>query len=330
MTSPESFTERPLALEVDGVRIPAVLTLPALPAITDPVSAVLLLPGSLFSDVDGNYPAWNVRPNLYAELSRQLAARGHTVLRHAKTGPGTGSEVIDPVRAAAAFRHFSQRVVVSKAALRALRESLGETAERIRIWIAAGHSEGAVVASLLAAEEPSLGGFVSLSGPSVGLLDIMRDQMAGVSGISGDLSAFDEAAACIRRGEPLPSEAAQNPQTAMLAQMDPKSLVYIREGDAVDPVLAWAAVDRPLLLVQGGRDLSVPEKHVHRLREARGSQPTEIAVFPELQHFYKRAQAGMDPQASFALATETDSRVAEAMDGWIRSLSDGVEGSPTP
>jgi pimeloyl-ACP methyl ester carboxylesterase len=315
MTNPESFTERPLTLEVDGVRIPAALTLPVG---ADPISAVLLLPGSLFSDVDGNYPAWGVRPNLYAELSRQLAVRGHAVLRHAKTGPGTGSEVVDPVRAAEAFRHFCQRVVISRAALRALRESLGEIAERIRIWIAAGHSEGAVVASLLAAEEPSLDGFVSLSGPSVGLLDIMRDQMAGMP---GDLSDFDEAAARIRRGEPLPPEAAQNPQTAMLAQMDPKSLVYIREVDAVDPTRAWAAVDRPLLLIQGGRDLSVPEKHVHRIREARGNQATEIAIFPELQHFYKRAEAGMDPQASFALATETDPRVAEAMDGWVRRLA---------
>jgi alpha-beta hydrolase superfamily lysophospholipase len=318
MTSPESFTECPLTLEVDGVRIPAVLTLPAN---ADPVSAVLLLPGSLFIDVDGNYPTWGVRPNLYAELARQLAARGHAVLRHAKTGPGTGSEVIDPVRAAEAFRHFSQRVVISRAALRALRESLGEPAERIRIWITAGHSEGAVVASLLAADEPSLDGFVSLSGPSTGLLDIMRDQMAGMPGISGDLSAFDEAAARIRRGEPLPPEAAQNPQTAMLAQMDPKGMDYIREVDAVDPTQAWAAVDRPLLLVQGGRDLSVPEKHVHRIREARGSRPTELAVFPELQHFYKQAEPGMDPQASFSLSTETDPRVAEAMDGWIRRLA---------
>ena len=324
MTSPESFTERPLAMEIDGVRIPAILTLPA---DADPISAVLLLPGSLFCDVDGNFPAWNVRPNLYAELSRQLAARGHAVLRHAKTGPGTGSEVIDPVRAGEAYRHFSQRVVISRAALRTLRESLGETAKRIRIWIAAGHSEGAVVASLLAAEEPVLDGFVSLSGPSVGLLDIMRDQMAGMP---GDLSAFDEAAACIRRGEPLPPEAAQNPQTAMLAQMDPKSMEYIREVDAVDPAQAWAAVDRPLLLVQGGRDLSVPEKHVHRIKEARGSRPTELAVFPELQHFYKQAELGMDPQASFSLATETDPRVAAAVDGWMRSLAAGVAGSPTP
>src|SRR4029079_13292808 len=256
---------------------------------------------------------WGVRPNLCAELSRQLAACGDAVLRHAKTGPGTGSEIIDPVRAAEAFRHFSQRVVISRDALRALRESLGEIAGRIEIWIAAGHSEGAVVASLLAGEEPSLDGFVRLSRHSVGLLDIMRDQMAAMP---GDISAFDEAAARIRRGEPLPPEAAQNPQTATLAQMAPRDLVYIREVDAVDPTQAWAAVDRPLLLIQGGRDSSVPEKHVHRIGQARGSRPTEVAVFPELQHFYKQAEPGMDPQASFSLSTETDPRVAAAMDGW--------------
>jgi fermentation-respiration switch protein FrsA (DUF1100 family) len=86
---------------------------------------------------------------------------------------------------------------------------------------------------------------------------------------------------------------------------------------------ALAAVERPVLLVQGGRDGSVPEKHAHRLLEARGARPTAIAVFDDLQHFYKHAEPGMDPQAAFALATPTDPRVAEAIDRWLRSLLEG-------
>jgi uncharacterized protein len=312
------YTETPLTLEVDGLRFPAVLTVPAA---GDPVSAILLVPGSLFIDVDGDLPIWNLRPHMYADLARQLAARGHAVLRYAKPGPGTGTVTVDPERAQAHL-HFAQRVVVARAALKMLREGLGDKAAKVRVWTVAGHSEGAVVASLLVPQEPTLAGLISLSGPSTGLLSIMRDQAAAMPG-GGDLTVYDEALARIRRGEPLTPDAAQHPQTAMLATMNPKNLSYIREVDAVDPARALAAVDRPVLLVQGGRDGSVPEKHAHRLREARGAKPTQLAIFDDLQHFYKHVEPGTDPQAAFGLATPTDPRVAEAIDRWVRSrLSD--------
>src|SRR5436309_14102254 len=211
------YTETPLTLEVDGLRFPAVLTAPAA---GDPVSAILLVPGSLFSDVDGDYPSWNLRPHIYADLARQLAARGHAVLRYAKPGPGTGTETVDAERAQAHI-HFADRVVVARVALKALREGLGDKASKVRVWIVAGHSEGAVVASLLAPQEPTLGGVVSLSGPSTGLLSILRDQGAAMPG-GGDFAVCGEALARIRRGEPLPPEAAKHPQTAMLATMNPK------------------------------------------------------------------------------------------------------------
>jgi uncharacterized protein len=85
LTLQSGYTETPLTLEVDGLRFPARLTVPAA---GDPVSAILLIPGSLFSDVDGDYPSWNLHPHVYADLARQLAARGHAVLRYAKPGPG--------------------------------------------------------------------------------------------------------------------------------------------------------------------------------------------------------------------------------------------------
>jgi len=308
------FLETPLTLEVDGLRFPARLTVPAA---GDPASAILLIPGSLFVDVDGDYPSWNVHPHMYADLARQLAARGHAVLRYAKPGPGTGTETVDPERAQAHL-HFAERVVVARAALKALRDGLGDKASKIRVWVAAGHSEGAVVASLMAPQEPSLAGVVSLSGPSTGLLSIMRDQTAAMPG-GGDLTFYDDALTRIRRGEPLPPDAAHHPETAMLAAMNPKSLSYIREVDAVDPAQALAAVDRPVLLVQGGRDGSVPEKHAHKLLQSRGARPTQLGLFDDLQHFYKHVEPGMDPQAAFGLATPTDPRVAETIDRWLRS-----------
>src|ERR1700733_718168 len=90
--APLDVTEVRLNLEVSGVRMPAVLAMPK----EGPLhSAILLIPGSLWIDADGNMPSFGIYPHVYADLSRQLARHGHAVLRFAKPGPQTGSEVID-------------------------------------------------------------------------------------------------------------------------------------------------------------------------------------------------------------------------------------------
>src|SRR5678816_2489842 len=80
--SARDVREQKMTLSVSGIDIPAALTLPpdATSGGTVP-AAVLLVPGSLFSDVNGDFPAWNVFPHVYAHLARQLSARGLAVYR---------------------------------------------------------------------------------------------------------------------------------------------------------------------------------------------------------------------------------------------------------
>ena len=163
---PGGYRERALSLELYGVRMPAALTVPAH---GEPATAILLIPGSLFLDVDGSYPAWGICPHVYADLARQLGARGHAALRYAKMGPGTGSEVIDE-QEMERHRHFLTRVDTARAAVDLLR---AETCATLPV-ILAGHSEGAVVAFLTAPRDQRVAAVVSLSGPSIGLLDVMR------------------------------------------------------------------------------------------------------------------------------------------------------------
>src|SRR6476660_1214640 len=95
-TSETSYVEYACTLAISGWDIPAALTLPALHDEARLPSAVLLIPGSLFSDVNGDYPTWNSFPSVYKHLARHLSARGHAVYRFAKLGPGTGSIATDP------------------------------------------------------------------------------------------------------------------------------------------------------------------------------------------------------------------------------------------
>src|SRR4051812_3154623 len=124
MTRDISYTEETCSVSVSGWTIPAALTLPASHRTGSPLaSAILLVPGSLFSDVNGDYPAWNSFPHVYAHLARQLSARGHAVFRFAKLGPGTGSVATDP-ELSAKVRTWDGRLTIAMAALDTMRREL--------------------------------------------------------------------------------------------------------------------------------------------------------------------------------------------------------------
>ncbi|MHC1479354.1 alpha/beta hydrolase [Frateuria aurantia] len=306
--------ERDVRVIVSGIEIACRFTMPHGTA----RGAVLLVPGSLYSDVDGNYPSMNIRPHAYADLAQQLGARGFAVLRMAKIGPGTGSRTID---AEAARRHvdFLTRVEVARAGL----ELLGRTIPT-RPIIVAGHSEGAVVASLLAAGPADTGidGLVSLSGPALPILSIFREQIAAMTppGVAPDMTMFDRTAAAIRAGETPSEDAKSDPQTAMLASMPEPGIAYLRSADRVNPVAALAQVKVPVLIVQGGRDDSVPSTHADMLRAGRTSLPTVVATFPNLTHFYKVAPPGLAPMQAMGLETQNDPAVADAIVAWAGDM----------
>lgn len=314
------FTEQAFFLETVGHRIPAALTLPA----TGPVrGGVVVVPGSLFLDVDGNMPMMGrARPNGYLQLARQLAARGMAVVRYAKRGPGTGSEVVDPDEAER-HRAFGSRVVVLEAALNALREHVPGGAP----VVVAGHSEGAVVVTMAAAQGVDVRGVVLLSGPSVGIFGIMREQLPIPPGSPPDAyRAFDTVVEAMRRGGALPEVDASDPTLAPLSWVvrsgGEAAVRYMAQIDAMNPADTLTRVRQPVLIVQGGRDSSVLPHHARVLRAVRDAAglPTESAFFPELTHLYKVGLDGMDPMELFLLETENDPAVADQMAAWVNRV----------
>lgn len=307
---PAPVTCAPAPLTVHGARFPGVLCRPADRA---PVAAVLLLPGSLYLDVDGNLAQFGIFPRTYRDLAEGLASRGVAVLRHAKIGPGTGTEIVD-ADLAERHRRFETRLDVTEAALAQLRAALPDVAP----VVLAGHSEGGVVALLAADRGLPIDGVVLLSTPSTGLLDILREQVAPTLP-ADELAVYDRVVASIRAGEPPPTDAVGRPGGGVLATMSADDLAYIRGVDAVDPVPLAAAYPGPVLIVQGTRDASVAPHHADALARARGTHPTEVARLPDLQHFYKRAAPDLDPLTAIRLDTETAPEVAASIVAWLRA-----------
>jgi uncharacterized protein len=330
MSDTRDYIEEPCVLATHGWKIPAALTLPRANPDTFP-SAILLVPGSLFSDVNGDYPTWNSFPHVYAHLAHQLSARGHAVYRFAKLGPGTGSEVTDE-ELSSSVRTWGGRLVIATAALDAMRRELDVRGIRATRVIGAGHSEGAVVVSQLAtsARGSDLDGVVLLAGPSVGLLGIMREQvglMTPPENVAAETRRLDDVIAFIRRGDAVPATYAAGPPSGAtaLATMPEEGRRYMRETDATDPSALAAQMRQPTLVVQGGADANVPRHHGERLRDTllarTNGASTEYLLVPDVSHMFKVVPPGVTGPAAFGYPGETDPRVADGIARWVRSLS---------
>lgn len=321
----EGYVESGHTLDVEGVRFPAVMTSPS--RSIGGGWRVLLIAGAQHADVDGNVPVRRQRPHLYADLARQLSGLGHHVLRYAKYGPQTGSVLIDESGRRSHAR-FRTRVTVARAALDLL-EHL--TAGAVGT-AAAGHSEGAIVATLLAREHASeVSALICLSGPAGRRLDNVREQVALRLGLSrnAQMSDYDAAVAALRAGAELHRSLMDREQTRLLAPIasDPERAAYLREVDAIDPSRELVQVTAPTLIVHGGRDRVVGPWHADALTEARrsASLPTTTIHLGELSHLYKGVPASTEVE-DWTIESDTDARISGAIDEWLRSLSPADEG----
>ena len=329
-----SYTEHLSPVRVSGWEIPAALTLPN--SGSSPESAILLIPGSLFSDVNGDYPTWNSFPHVYAHLAHQLSALGHAVFRFAKLGPGTGSTPVDPALAAT-IRTWEGRLVIASAMLDAMLRSLDEHDVRARRVIAAGHSEGSVVTSRLAvsASGRTLDGVALLAGPSIGILGIMREQIGfGLEPAQIDevRTRLDKVIEHIRRDEPIPPELGNGPGMGVgaLISMPEEGRRYMRDVDATDPLELARTMSQPALVVQGGNDGSVPVHHGEALRDALrsrtdGESRTSYLFVPGVTHMFKVVPPEITGPEAFGYPGETDRRVAGGIDEWVRLLDGAAD-----
>ncbi len=309
--------ELPLILNIPGYAVPAMLTLPD----GDPIGGVLLVPGSLYADVNGDYPAWNAFPHTSGHLARQMAARGIVVYRFAKLGPGTGSEVTD-ADAASKIRDWAGRMTIARLALAAFRAALAERRITVPKLVLAGHSEGAVVVSVLARDGVEADGVVLLAGPAVGILSVMREQVPATrppddrEAIAADLETV---IAAIMAGEPVPAWVKDREGIGGLGMMPPEAHHYLRESEATNPAETIAAYAGPLLVVQGTADQNLGVHHAERLRDAHRLGPTEMVVLDGLSHTFKRLPEGVTGQEAFGFPGETDPAVADAIATWMES-----------
>lgn len=269
-TTPTSaFEKRPVALERDFGTLYGTLTVPARGAET----AVLLIAGSGPTDRDGNNRG--LRCDCYRLLAEELTAAGYAVLRYDKRA--IGSSVLDDPTLVA---ELTLDQYIDDAA--ALADYLA--GEGFRRVVLAGHSEGALIASVAAQRSPAVAGIISLCGAGYPIDEVLRLQLAGQL-VPAHMELFVEAEqiiAALKRGERVDmTYHTQGLQALFNSGVQPFIISQMR----YDPRQELRKAKVPVLIVGGGNDLQVPADNAEALAAAR--RDARKCIIPGMAHTLK-------------------------------------------
>ncbi len=322
-TLPAGVVERDVSFDSGAVTLAGTLARPADDG--GPYPAVLMLHGSGPVDRDENAPGLAL--NVFRELAHRLARAGAASLRYDKRGVGQSGgdfakagmhDLLDDARAGLDW--LKSRPEVDPA----------------RVYVL-GHSEGGILAPILAAEG-GLDGIVVISGAAVHPLDwIILEQtqlirqasdtppeqiereleqtrafIEFVKGSEGDWEDFSYEQ--IKQRLPSMTEASFEANKASI------SLTWYRQHFAHDPAATLGQVDVPVLIVQGEKDLQVPPAEAERMHDAleeAGNGAVTLHLLPDLNHLLRHHPEA--PNMRYRHVDEpVDPRVLELVAGWVR------------
>jgi len=239
---------------------------------------VILVSGSGPTDRDGNQGGVGARS--MGMLADSLAALGVPSFRYDKRGVGE-STFPDLREEALRVDDFASDL--------ALWVAFWEKDPRFRGLVLAGHSEGALMATLAAGRSASVKGLVTLAGAGrtadVLLLEQMSRQPPFVA------QAADSLLRQLRQGLPI------SPPPFLEALFRPGVLPYLRSWIALDPAGLLSALDMPVLIVQGAADLQVSLEDARRLHLA--AAKGTLLTFEAMNHAMKDVHSTADNHLSY-------------------------------
>ena len=287
-----------------------------------PFPSVVLITGSGPQDRDESLMGH--RPFLV--LADYLTRRGIAVLRADDRGVGKSGGNF----AAATTPDFATDAEAGVAYLRTRVE-----VDRRRIGLV-GHSEGGIIAPMVAARNPSVAFIVLMAGSGVPGDDIIVSQsvlIAEASGVSREQaekngSDLRDILALVKQEKDegllnakLREKLAEMVLPAQLgAQIRALTAPWYRYFISYDPATALARVNCPVLAIGGDKDLQVPARQnlaaIRTALAAGGNKNVEVDELPGLNHLFQTARTGAPSE--YGQIEETLSPVAlEKMARWI-------------
>jgi uncharacterized protein len=263
---------------------------------------ILIIPGSGPTDRDGNSPA-GVLAGSYRLLAEGLAAHGVTSVRIDKRGMFGSSAATADANAVT----IPDYIADVQAWTRVIRQRTKASC----IWLL-GHSEGGLVA-MAAAKNPDVCGLLLVAAPGRPMGEIIREQLKANPANAPLLSQALPAIDALEAGKRVDT-AAMNP--ALLRLFRPEVQGFLISAFSYDPRQLLAGYAKPVLILQGQRDLQVREADAQSLKQA---NPTAtLVLLPDVNHVLKSV-ASDDVRSNAATYGNSSLPLAP---GVVQSISD--------
>ncbi|MFF1449670.1 alpha/beta fold hydrolase [Streptomyces sp. NPDC058274] len=299
---PDAFEERDVKVGAGALSVAGTVTVPRGDG---PWPGVVLLSGGGPFDRDATSG-----PNKpLKDLAWGLASRGVAVLRHDKVTFTHAAEVT----AADDFTMTREYVPYAVAAVRLLQEETHVDVGRVFV---VGHSMGGKVAPRVAETEPSVAGVVILAG------DAEPMHRAAVR-VVGHLAALDPGPHSEAVLEEITRQAA-TVETALSPRTPREDLPfglpasYWLDLRFYDPVATAVRLDKPLLILQGGRDYQVTvENDLSLWREGLAGRPNvTIQIHEADDHLFFPGTEPSTP-AGYMAPQHVDAAVIADIAAWL-------------
>jgi dienelactone hydrolase len=301
------FVERDFSVGEGARALPGTLAMPdrAHPP-AHGVPAVVLVHGSGAMDRDET-----IGPNRpFLDIARGLAAQGIAVLRYEKRSKARPQDF-----ASGAFTIDDETTDDAVAAVAALRATKGIDPARVFVF---GHSQGAMMAPRIAAHSGHVAGLVLLAAPARPLLDILVEQNVRLAVLDDGSTSPQEAAAIATLKQQV---AAVRAGGDVALQQSPlhQPATYWRSTDAVHPVDEARAVARPMLLLQGARDIQVVDADWQAWKQGlHADRDVAFRLYPTLNHL-GIAVGDNEGLAGYSHPGHVDAALIKDVAEWIRA-----------
>ncbi|KAF1040776.1 MAG: Esterase EstD [Burkholderia lata] len=275
---------------------------------TGDVPVVLIVPGSGSTDRNGNAPNW-LQASTYRLLAEGLLDEGIASVRIDKRGMyGSASAIPDAndvtIEDYAADIH---------AWVTATRARTGASS----VWVL-GHSEGGLVALLAARQSADIAGLILVATAGRPLGPVLRQQLrsnpANAPILENAMSILDS----LEAGDRVD---AASIDPVLMQLFRPQVQRFLMSELTVDPAALLAGYMKPVLIVQGTRDIQVDVQDAELLKHA--NPRAEMALIADANHVLKTVGT-VDRQENLAAYSNPDLPLAE---GVVEAISAFVHAS---
>lgn len=247
---------------------------------------------------------------IFRQVAEHLAARGIAVLRVDDRGVGdsTGLGTLDK----ATTFDFADDVRAQVAYLRTRREI---DADKIAI---VGHSEGGVIAPLVAADDPKLAAIVLLAGTGKRGDEVLLYQMNRPLELNAAISEEEKAKG--RAGnQKILRTVIEGGDTSKLPALF--RFYWMKVFLTYDPLTTIRKVKQPIFIMQGALDRQVTEEQAELLAKAAreaGNKDVTVRVFPTLNHLFLPSKTGDESEYDSLETYVVGEDVIKALGDWLQ------------